>query len=86
MAPQDVGLYGGLCALASFDRTELKVFFVPALLLSVCIVVTSIHEFEFAKLEIMVIISFHYFVFGRQKLLTMLASGTFLSWFQKLGS
>jgi COP9 signalosome complex subunit 1 len=27
MAPQDVGLYGGLCALASFDRTELKVFF-----------------------------------------------------------
>ncbi|KAJ4777339.1 COP9 signalosome complex subunit 1 [Rhynchospora pubera] len=24
IAPQDVGLYGGLCALASFDRTELK--------------------------------------------------------------
>ncbi|KAH7686844.1 26S proteasome regulatory subunit Rpn7/COP9 signalosome complex subunit 1 protein [Dioscorea alata] len=24
IAPQDVGTYGGLCALASFDRTELK--------------------------------------------------------------
>jgi len=26
IAPQDVATYGGLCALASFDRTELKVF------------------------------------------------------------
>ena len=25
IAPQDVATYGGLCALASFDRTELKV-------------------------------------------------------------
>ena len=25
IAPQDVALYGGLCALASFDRAELKV-------------------------------------------------------------
>lgn len=25
IAPQDVAVYGGLCALASFDRTELKV-------------------------------------------------------------
>lgn len=24
MAPQDVATYGGLCALASFDRSELK--------------------------------------------------------------
>ena len=24
IAPQDVATYGGLCALASFDRTELK--------------------------------------------------------------
>lgn len=40
MAPQDVGLYGGLCALASFDRTELKVFFCTDLLLSMCIFVT----------------------------------------------
>ena len=26
IAPQDVATYGGLCALASFERTELKVF------------------------------------------------------------
>ncbi|KAM6552608.1 hypothetical protein CsatB_013370 [Cannabis sativa] len=26
IAPQDVAIYGGLCALASFDRTELKAF------------------------------------------------------------
>lgn len=25
IAPQDVATYGGLCALASFDRAELKV-------------------------------------------------------------
>lgn len=25
IAPQDVATYGGLCALASFERTELKV-------------------------------------------------------------
>lgn len=25
IASQDVAIYGGLCALASFDRTELKV-------------------------------------------------------------
>lgn len=25
IAPQDVATYGGLCALATFDRTELKV-------------------------------------------------------------
>jgi COP9 signalosome complex subunit 1 len=25
IAPQDVATYGGLCALASFDRSELKV-------------------------------------------------------------
>ena len=24
IAPQDIATYGGLCALASFDRTELK--------------------------------------------------------------
>jgi len=24
IAPQDVATYGGLCALATFDRTELK--------------------------------------------------------------
>lgn len=27
IAPQDVATYGGLCALASFDRAELKVHF-----------------------------------------------------------
>lgn len=26
IAPQDVATYGGLCALASFDRTELKAY------------------------------------------------------------
>lgn len=26
IAPQDVATYGGLCALASFDRSELKAF------------------------------------------------------------
>lgn len=26
IAPQDVATYGGLCALASFDRAELKVW------------------------------------------------------------
>lgn len=26
IAPQDVATYGGLCALASFDRSELKAY------------------------------------------------------------
>lgn len=29
IAPQDVATYGGLCALASFDRTELKASILP---------------------------------------------------------
>jgi hypothetical protein len=32
MAPQDVATYGGLCALASFDRMELKVYHLLLLL------------------------------------------------------
>ncbi|XP_065028856.1 COP9 signalosome complex subunit 1 isoform X1 [Musa acuminata AAA Group] len=31
IAQQDVATYGGLCALASFDRTELKVSFMPVI-------------------------------------------------------
>lgn len=37
IAPQDVATYGGLCALASFDRTELKVF----IHFSICFVLVS---------------------------------------------
>lgn len=32
IAPQDVATYGGLCALASFDRMELKVYHLLLLL------------------------------------------------------
>lgn len=36
IAPQDVATYGGLCALASFDRAELKVKSNSTLLLYFC--------------------------------------------------
>lgn len=36
IAPQDVATYGGLCALASFDRAELKVWKSFFLIIHIC--------------------------------------------------
>ena len=54
IAPQDVATYGGLCALASFDRTELKVFILHRhllLLLHVFLLVNFVFHWLFNELS-----------------------------------
>lgn len=53
IAPQDVGTYGGLCALASFDRTELKAFY--------CFLIYSCKYFLSFKLAVYKSKSFFFF-------------------------
>ncbi|CAF2059799.1 unnamed protein product [Brassica oleracea] len=49
IAPQDVATYGGLCALASFDRSELKAF-IPLRFFSLAKVIDNINFRDFLEL------------------------------------